>query len=130
MKKHGVRRWSVAKHGVFSLLLSLLISPLLASENPRIANEEGAYVLVLPKSMQNALRKQGLTLWTLRDYRPEITGTYNYSDSQLPFAVIGDFNGDGLLDIVVQGRRDFKSVVVCLFSHKDDVSAVDVTSSA
>ena len=52
--------------------------------------------------------------WTARQYRPGLE--YDFSSRQLPWAVIGDFNGDGRPDVAIAGRTDRDVVIVFLLS--------------
>jgi hypothetical protein len=52
--------------------------------------------------------------WSLDDYGRAVS--YEPSSRQVPWAVIGDFNGDGRSDIAVAGRTDRDIVVVFVLS--------------
>jgi hypothetical protein len=52
--------------------------------------------------------------WTVDDYRGALE--YEPSPRQVPWAVIGDFNGDGRADLAVAGRTDRDIVVVFVLS--------------
>lgn len=54
--------------------------------------------------------------WTLRDYVPFLYRQYKCSAHQLPYAVVGDFNGDGQRDLVIQGHTDLQSLTLAIVS--------------
>jgi hypothetical protein len=90
------------------LLLSALLGggvtpPRASGDVPRITNE-GAEI-VLPDPMRQALQMAfpGFQHWPLPTYEPVLMRLYKITPHQTPFAVIGDFNGDGIQDIVLAG---------------------------
>ena len=52
--------------------------------------------------------------WTSREYQNGLA--YDPSPRQLPWAVIGDFNGDGRPDLAIAGRTDRDIVIVFVLS--------------
>ena len=76
----------------------------------------GIWLLDLPPAMEDALDRYNRDFepWTQQDYRglPD----YEPSPRQVPWAVIGDFNGDGRADLAVAGRTDRDVVVVFVLS--------------
>ena len=88
-------------------------------EEPRPAiyrTSDGIWLLDLPTAMEDALDRYNRDFepWTLDDYRA--VTDYEPSPRQVPWAVIGDFNGDGRPDLAVAGRTDRDVVVVFLLS--------------
>jgi FG-GAP repeat protein len=79
-------------------------------------SSDGIWLLDLPPAMEDALDRYNRDFepWALNDYRG-ITD-YEPSPRQLPWAVIGDFNGDGRPDLAVAGRTDRDAVVVFVLS--------------
>lgn len=76
----------------------------------------GVWLLDLPPAMEDALDRYNRDFepWTVQDYRGVVD--YEPSPRQLPWAVIGDFNGDGRPDLAVAGRTDRDVVVVFVLS--------------
>lgn len=54
--------------------------------------------------------------WTQDDYPVDALAGYPFSPVQTPWAVVGDFNGDGLTDVAVAGRTDRDAVVLLVLS--------------
>ncbi len=88
-------------------------------DEPRPAiyrSPDGIWLLDLPAGMEDALDRYNRDFepWTARDYGQGLE--YEPSSRQLPWAVIGDFNGDGRPDIAIAGRTDRDMVIVFLLS--------------
>jgi hypothetical protein len=67
-----------------------------------------------------------LTPWTDADYLPDIRAYYKFTDYQAPFAVVGDFNGDRLPDVVLDGKTTRSTVVLALLSIRDGYQPIEV----
>jgi hypothetical protein len=69
------------------------------------------FLLRLPAPFERALLDAvpGFQSWTLADYWKDIRTGYGFTMRQAPWAVIGDFNGDGWCDLVVDGHDKTKS---------------------
>ena len=105
---------------VLLLLFSLCMSQVYARNHaPYIATKGGEHALVLPSAMRQALHgyDSHFTVWQQHDYLPEILKTFRFTSRQAPFAVIGDFNGDGRTDVVLQGHGHQSDLTVCVLSH-------------
>ncbi len=113
-----------AKATVFCLLSALAVSGAYAQrrdlrDEPRptiYRSSDGIWLLDLPTAMEDALDRYNRDFepWTLDDYRG--VTEYEPSPRQVPWAVIGDFNGDGRPDLAVAGRTDRDVVVVFILS--------------
>jgi hypothetical protein len=77
---------------------------------------DGIWLLDLPPAMEDALDRYNRDFepWAQLDYRA--VPDYEPSSRQVPWAVIGDFNGDGRPDLAVAGRTDRDVVVVFVLS--------------
>lgn len=72
----------------------------------------------LPPSIKNAVHAydKDFSMWELRDYPSRITKSYPYSKNSLPYAVRGDFNGDGIEDMVIDGHNADENRTLVLLS--------------
>jgi hypothetical protein len=112
--------------GAVALCLFVALAPGSARAQSRIRRNEprpaiyrspdGIWLLDLPPAMEDALDRynRDFDAWTVDDYRG--VTDYQPSPRQVPWAVIGDFNGDGREDVAVAGRTDRDLVVVFLLS--------------
>ena len=74
--------------------------------------------LYLPPRMRSSLASfdSDFTIWGLSDYNALLLGWYPYSETNLPFVVLGDFNGDTKQDVVLHGHNTSADMVICLLS--------------
>lgn len=89
-----------------------------ASETGPIVRRDGAhFTLVLPETMRDSLSVAlpGFVPWTLENYTSDIRRYYTITSRQAPWAVVGDFDGDGRSDAIVAGHTDSLCVTVCLW---------------
>lgn len=100
----------------------------LAPPLPRIEVRAEGPVLVLPAEMKRALRKTipGFRPWRQSDYSAEIVESVPPTDSSSLFAAIGDMNGDGRTDVVVQGRDSTRAMIIALMTDADSVRVVNI----
>lgn len=79
---------------------------------------DGEWRVDLPAAMEDALDRlsRDFEPWTDTDYRPSDIDGYDPSPRQTPWAVIGDFNDDGRLDVALAGRDDRDALVVFIVS--------------
>lgn len=94
----------------------------------RIVKDGNHHCLHLSDAVRAAIAKYDATFtpWTDADYLPDIRAYYQYTDDQAPFAVIGDFNGDRLPDVVLDGKTARSAVVLALLSSRDRYRPVEV----
>ncbi|MHB1863768.1 MAG: hypothetical protein ACYCVL_12445 [Gemmatimonadaceae bacterium] len=81
--------------------------------------DSAAFRLELPTAMVRLLRDSapGFQPWGMDRYDPDVRRTYFLSYRAVPSAVIGDFNGDGIPDVVADGRTGTEALEVCLLSQ-------------
>jgi hypothetical protein len=75
--------------------------------------------------MTDAIRRfdPSFAPWSDGDYLPEIREFYRYTERQTPFAVLGDINGDGRIDAVLDGRTRSQNVVLAVLSRPNGYTA-------
>lgn len=75
-------------------------------------------MLYLPPLMRSALVNfdPDFAVWNLSDYDSLLRRWYPYSDKNLPFVALGDFNGDGIQDAVLHGRNKSAAMMICILS--------------
>ncbi len=90
--------------------------------------QEYIKAMQLSASMSQALRRYAaaFNLWSLADYPPEQIGNYPYSKKSIPYAVKGDFNGDGTEDAVVAGHDQGSNLILAILSNKTDYHILTV----
>lgn len=64
--------------------------------------------------------------WTLAAYPPEKLTQYPYSEKSMPYAVSGDYNGDGKEDMVLAGHNKDANIIVALISTGTGYHVVEV----
>lgn len=75
-----------------------------------------AMALSIPMAEALAAYGPEFLRWSLSDYPPERLKNYPYSAKSLPYAVLGDYNGDGIEDMVLVGHNKDANLVVALMS--------------
>ncbi|TMB24260.1 MAG: hypothetical protein E6J59_00585 [Deltaproteobacteria bacterium] len=87
-----------------------------ASGEPRVELIGHEHIVVLPKPMKKALDRFNpkFTVWRERDYCSWYAK--ECTTRQTPFAVIGDFNGDGVLDVALHGHDEHRGLIVTVLS--------------
>ncbi|HEY3377322.1 MAG TPA: hypothetical protein VGL77_07480 [Armatimonadota bacterium] len=116
-----------------SSLLGVLASPALAQTRPAIRlAPDGTHVLALPRAMMRALRGYDAHMvpWREQEYLPAVRTRYHFSTRQAPFAVIGDMNADGRLDVVLDGHNRQRNLSLCLLSRRRGYRVLLLSSSS
>ncbi|MFQ5792598.1 MAG: hypothetical protein ACE5JI_19170 [Acidobacteriota bacterium] len=82
----------------------------------------------MPEKMQSALTNFNATFvpWKQSQYWPSGIADYPFSEKQAPFAVVGDFNGDGIFDVVLVGHDARNDVAVALLSKGDSFEPLEI----
>lgn len=95
--------------------------PKAGDAKPRIESgpQSREHSVSLPAEMQRAVRKHDADFMIRReaDYIAPILAGYKFSPQQAPFAVIGDFNGDGVLDAVLMGHNETRDLTLAVLSR-------------
>lgn len=96
---------------LFAFLISAYASPRIDSGRVSLgAAVEGALVKVDPQ----------FQMFTPQDYLPSVRLAFTSGPGdETPMAVVGDFNGDRLPDVVVMGRARGERLVYAVLSHKN-----------
>jgi hypothetical protein len=77
-----------------------------ADDRPQICQVNGEYTVQLSSAMSEVLKEYDWNFVILKssDFYKDVIRTYSFTEKQTPFAVIGDFNGDEVLDVILLGH--------------------------
>lgn len=110
------------------LLVFTLGSIASAPARPAIVQRGTDFELVLPRAIQVAIQSTipEFQLWRQDSYSDDARGFYKWERRQhrraarneLPWAVLGDFNGDGRRDVVLDGHVGTICYRICVWSRK------------
>jgi hypothetical protein len=83
-----------------------------------IVNEPASYAVGLPSRIQKVLTEydSSFVTWRFDEYEDLIQKTYQVTQHQLPFAIIGDFNNDGITDIILDGHDATNEYLLAVLS--------------
>ncbi len=97
-------------------------------DQPAIFNGAGTSRLMLPATMRTALRDYDPDFQPYRydDYLPSIRKYQPPSKRSSLFCVIGDFNGDGVADVALQGHSGQTDLLLAIVSTKKGFRVVEV----
>lgn len=78
---------------------------------------DGSWRVDLPPAVEDALDRynRDFDQWSEENYGRQLSGT-DFTPRQTPWAVIGDFNGDGRADVALAGRDDRDALIVLILS--------------
>lgn len=68
--------------------------------------------------------------WTLATYPPEKLTQYPYSAKSIPYAVSGDYNGDGREDMILAGHNKDANIIVALISTAAGYRVIEVQKAS
>lgn len=93
---------------------------------PAIVADKGGYELVLPDTMATAIQRAvpGFTVETLAAYDSDIQKYYECTSRQAPWAVVGDFDGDGIQDVIVDGHVGVQRFRLCVWGATARVDTI------
>jgi hypothetical protein len=82
--------------------------------------DSAAFRLSLPTAMVRVLHDSvpGFEPWSMDHYDPDVRKSYFLSFRSVPSAVIGDFNGDGIPDVAIDGRTGTEAITAVLLSER------------
>jgi hypothetical protein len=106
-------------------------SPHLAGPGPLIKQlDSSTFRLLLPPTMKRLLEDSapGFELWPWQHYDRDVHSVYVISHRTAPSAIIGDFNGDGVQDVVMEGHDRHRVLRLCLLSQDDDFTFIMLQS--
>lgn len=86
---------------------------------PRMKGKGAAMVLVMPDPVKAAIEKvaPGFQPWKWQDYLPWVREDFKKWDMKnAPYAVVADFNNDGVNDLVVDGHTDTYDALIAVVS--------------
>ena len=92
-----------------------------AEAAPRLCDPRGPrteYEIVLSSTVRRLIGElaPGFAMWRQGDYPPEYICSYDFSLRTAPSAVIGDFNGDSVNDVMLSGHDASEPIVVGIVS--------------
>lgn len=67
--------------------------------------------------------------WDIAAFSSTQTKHYHYSDKNLPFAVKGDYNGDGIEDLAISGHDLDGNLILVLLASGDKYSVMEAAKS-
>jgi hypothetical protein len=93
---------------------------------PAIVRVGTEYELVLPEAMATAIQEAvpGFQPETMSSYDSDIQELYDCTSRQTPWAVVGDFDGDGLQDVIVDGHAGEPCYRLCAWGASAHVDTI------
>jgi hypothetical protein len=105
--------------------------PQVADRGPLITQQDSSgFRLLLPVPMQKVLGDSApdFVLWPWEHYDRDLRSSYVISHRTAPSAVIGDYNGDGVQDVVMEGHDRNRMLRLCLLSRHDGFTFIVLQS--
>ncbi|MFC2135669.1 hypothetical protein ACFLTH_13725 [Bacteroidota bacterium] len=98
---------------------------------PSIRKRDSVASVFLPFAMQTALENfdPDFKMWTLSDYNSLLLSWYPYSDKNLPFVALGDFNGDLIQDAILHGHNKTATMIICILSAKSKYKVLTLSKN-
>ena len=99
---------------------------------PVVKEIDNKIIVVLPDIMKKALTQfdPSFSIWEYHNYPSYILEGINnrqlVNEDNAPFAVIADFNGDGILDVALHGRNDKNILLISIISIKDTFKVLKI----
>jgi len=100
-------------------------------EFPAIEEKKGKCSLILTKPIKKLLADYDpdFKIWKRSDFVRSIDGNADYhkcSEQQTPYAVIGEFNGDDIRDIILMGRNKKWSLLLGIISSEQTHKVIEI----
>ncbi len=95
---------------------------------PSIRKRGSIASIFLPLAMRTALDKfdPEFKIWTVADYGSRLLSWYPYSNKNLPFVALGDFNGDSVLDVILHGHNKSADMILCILSANNKYQVLTI----
>jgi hypothetical protein len=92
--------------------------------------DSSTFRLLLPPAMERLLQDSAprFELWPWQHYDRDVHSVYVISHRTAPSAIIGDFNGDGVQDVVIEGHDWHRVLRLCVLSQNDDFTFIVLQS--
>lgn len=110
------------------LLIPLGFFQGLEDNAPRIVEKTGKYSLQLPSQIQATLKGYDSTFicWQFDEYDEFTQQSYQVNHHQLPYAIVGDFNGDGKQDVILDGHNHVNRVILAVLSSNEAFGIIEL----
>ena len=95
-------------------------------QGPVITKAGDVYHLTLPARLAAAIEKAvpGFEPEDLTSYDSDIQERYQFTSRQAPWAVVGDFDADGVEDVIVDGRAHGRGYELCVWGASASVDTL------
>ncbi len=121
---------TIARFGIALLAAAMIPAAIAAASDLRVVERGTQHIVQLSQPARDAITRYDATfqVWRDEDYLPIIRESYEYGEHQAPFAIIADFNADGALDVVLDGRTSTSPIVLALLSRRGTYDPVVVSA--